>query len=240
MQLSLTTNKDGLVSLTDLYRQAVDAGMADGKSDPRNWSRREGEQFIEFIAENLHVAKKSIYKASKARADRGGGTFAHWQIALAYAKYLSPALHMQVNDVYARYQSADPELAGDMAERMTPEQLKRHAARVNGIKNRNEFTATLAAHSVVGQRYKDCTNAIYLQLFHGTAKELRERSGLPEKTNLRDVMSAKDLTVTAFAELLAAEMIEAANAQGNERCRIKCTNAANKVATQLRDAKGSR
>lgn len=107
MQLTLSSNKDGLVSLTDLYRQAVDAGMAEGKRDPRRWSGEEGEQFIAFIVENLHVRRTDIYKTSKARADRGGGTFAHWQIALAYAKYLSPELHAHVNETYARVQADD-------------------------------------------------------------------------------------------------------------------------------------
>lgn len=69
---------------------------------PGDWARESGADFIDFVAENLHTRKTGIYKSSKARADRGGGTFAHWQIALAYAKYLSPELHMQVNEVNAR------------------------------------------------------------------------------------------------------------------------------------------
>jgi len=37
--------------------------------------------------------------------------FAHWQIALAYAKYLSPELHMAVNETYMRYKTGDHTLA---------------------------------------------------------------------------------------------------------------------------------
>lgn len=89
---------------------------------PRDWKRRDGAQFIDFIAQNLNVAERHIYKATRGK---GGGTYAHWQIALAYAKYLSPELHMQVNEVYARAKAGDVTLADEIADKASPEQIVR-------------------------------------------------------------------------------------------------------------------
>jgi hypothetical protein len=49
------------------------------------------------VAQKLHVRVTDIYKSSRARADRGGGTWVHWQIAAAYATYLDEELHIQFN-----------------------------------------------------------------------------------------------------------------------------------------------
>ena len=49
---------------------------------------------------------------------RNGETFAHWQIALAYAKYLSPELHMAVNEVFMRYKAGDPKLAEEVIDKV--------------------------------------------------------------------------------------------------------------------------
>jgi hypothetical protein len=60
------------------------------------------------------------------KSGRNGGTFAHWQIALAFAKFLSPALHMQVNEVYARYKAGDATLAEEVIEKVeNPDDLER-------------------------------------------------------------------------------------------------------------------
>jgi hypothetical protein len=62
------------------------------------------------------------------------GTFGHWQIALAYAKYLSTDLEMHMNEVYMRYQAGDVTLADQIADKAGPEAqewlLKRIAKKV--------------------------------------------------------------------------------------------------------------
>jgi hypothetical protein len=222
-----------LVSLTSIYKQAVERGLADGKRDPRRWSKEEGAQFIDFIAENLHVRKSDIYKASKARIDRGGGTYAHPQIALAYAKYLSPELHSQVNETFLRAKSGDVTLAAEIADKQTdPAKLEWLSKRVAGTAARNKLTSTLKAHGVSGSGYKDCTNAIYQPLMGGTAADVREKRGLPEKANLREHMNTDELVETAYAELLAKRRIEARNSYGNTSCVHDCNEAGRIVANQ--------
>ena len=64
--------------------------------DPRQWKRKEGSQFVESLTKKLNVPVGNILKTVKGRY---GGTYAHWQIALAYAKYLSPEFHIWCNEV---------------------------------------------------------------------------------------------------------------------------------------------
>ncbi len=57
-------------------------------------------------AENMPVGH--IISAGRGRT---GSTFAHWQIGLAYAKYLSPEFHMWCNTVVRRHMER---LRGDL------------------------------------------------------------------------------------------------------------------------------
>ncbi|AUN95429.1 KilA-N domain-containing protein [Pseudazoarcus pumilus] len=224
---TVRTDDDGRVSLNDIHTAASAASMTDGKRDPRRWQKEAGEQFIEFLAENLNVRKSDI---CKARRGAGGGTFAHWQVALAYAKYLSPALHVQVNEVYARFKSGDITLADEIADRATPEQQEWLAKRSAGKAARNQLTSTLAAHGVHGKGFADCTNAIYRPILGGKKSEICAKRGLPANTNLRDTMDLEQLTRTALAEIVARKRITRGNVRGNQRCAYECHSAAAAVA----------
>jgi len=93
--------------LTDLWR----AGGSPNEKRPANWLRKEGAVFVEFVRDSVDVPTGHINKTSvkrdivrtergKSKTGESGSTWAHWQIALAYAKALSPAFHAHVNDVY--------------------------------------------------------------------------------------------------------------------------------------------
>jgi hypothetical protein len=242
--------KNDLVSLTDIYKQAQARGLADGKMTPAQWSRKPtektsgpkagsivsggpGHEFIAVVAATLNVCFSHIYKSTRGI---GGGTFAHKQIALAYAKYLSPALHMEVNSVFLAVQAASPEIADSIVDRMSDDDLERHIARSAGVATRKKFAGKLAARGVAGQGFSDCTNAMYVPLFGGSAKELREIRKLPAKANVRESMPARDLIAIAFTELLAGDRIKAENAFGNNACVHVCNQAAQAVANQLASA----
>ncbi len=72
------------------------AAGADPSKRPAQWARYEGAQFVEFIGENLNMLPEHIIEAERGR---DGATWAHWQVGLAYAKYLSPAFHAWCNEV---------------------------------------------------------------------------------------------------------------------------------------------
>lgn len=243
----LKANQDGLVSLTDLYKAAQAAGHADGKLVPKKWAQAPhgkrsgtsgkvsisggpGWDFISFMAEHEKVNAAHLLASIKGRS---GGIYAHWQIALAYAKYLSPELHMQVNEVYARVKSGDVTIAAEIADRARPADAEWLARRTAGVVARNQLTATLAAHEVTGKGYADATNAIYRNVLGGKKSEVCARRGLSRRTNLRDVMNTEQLTATAMSELVARKRIERFNTRGNAPCTTECDTAARSVMALL-------
>jgi hypothetical protein len=238
-------NADGLFSLNDLHAAALAQGLADGKADPREWSRAPrsktsgssgkvsisggpGRDFIDFVATNLNVDAGRIMQTARGK---GGGTFAHIQVALAYAKYLSPELHMQVNDVFMRAKTGDVTLADEIADKASPEDQAWLAKRVQGKVARSQLTSTLARHGVLGRGFADCTNAIYRPLLGGKKSEVCKANGIdPKKVSMRDMMTIEQLMATGMAELIAAKNIARFDAQGNEKCAHECARAAQKVA----------
>lgn len=107
----VSTNADGLISLTDLWK----AAGGENRNRPGEWLKTDGvRKFVGAVA-NGEDSRHFV----QTKPGPGGGTFAHWQIALAYAKWLSPALHMQVNEVFMRYKSGDATLAEEVIEKTT-------------------------------------------------------------------------------------------------------------------------
>lgn len=82
--------KGEMLSLTDMWK----ASGSPENREPYNWARKEGSGFIAavVIAQNLPDSQ-----VLSRRQGRNGGTFAHWQIGIAYAKYLSHEFHMWGN-----------------------------------------------------------------------------------------------------------------------------------------------
>ena len=84
------------MQLVNLTRARKAVGSPENKL-PRDWKRLpQTVEFIEKVAEKLNVEKSHIMFSERGRF---GGTYAHWQIFLAYAKYLSPDFHMWANQV---------------------------------------------------------------------------------------------------------------------------------------------
>lgn len=99
-QGTLIRERDEMLSLTDMWRAG---GSVDAKR-PAEWLRQEATvQFIECIEASLNVGQAHIIAGQRGR---GGSTFAHWQVALAYAKYLSPEFHMWCNSVVRAHMEA--------------------------------------------------------------------------------------------------------------------------------------
>lgn len=77
-----------LVSLNAIY-EIVGSPI---NKEPYEWKRLpQTQELIEALTKKLNVAKIEIIKTSRARADRGGGTWSHWQLAIEYAIYLGGA-----------------------------------------------------------------------------------------------------------------------------------------------------
>lgn len=226
--VGIKTNSDGMVPLTDIYQAAVSAGMAEGKVNPKDWQRREGKELVEFASSSLNGTDRPIIKSARGK---GGGTYGEANIALAYAKYLSPELHYQVNETYLRAKSGDVTLADEIVDKAKPEDQVLHLMRTAGKVQRKQFTGSLVKHEVDGKGIGVCTNAIYTGAFNACASELRKIKNLPEKANVREHMTVQEIIQTAHAEMIAVRNMDATRARGTRECARVCEDAARKVAS---------
>lgn len=81
-----------MLSLTGMWR----AADSPTHREPWNWTRKEGAAFVAAVAIAHNLPDSQVLTKKRGK---GGETFAHWQIGLAYAKYLSPEFHMWCNEV---------------------------------------------------------------------------------------------------------------------------------------------
>ncbi|MDQ0507422.1 KilA-N domain-containing protein [Xanthobacter agilis] len=97
-------DRDEMLCLTDMWKAA---GEPESKR-PAEWLRHDAtKEFVECVAGSLEVGKAHI-QTQKGGRGIGGATFAHWQIGLAYAKYLSPKFHMWCNTVVRERMEGKP------------------------------------------------------------------------------------------------------------------------------------
>lgn len=217
---------DGLYSLTDLWKKS---GSIDSKN-PSRWMKRKGTQ--EFICYIKGMNKNTpVFKIVNGD---GGGTFANWQVSLAYAKYLSPELHAKVNKVFKDNleEKADPNLAVnrgiDRAKNFYEKQGKGRKwtqNRIIGITKRHHYTDTLSNNGCDGKGIGWGTNEIYKPVIGGTAKESKRSRNLPEKANLRDNLTDTELLAISLAESLACDKIEGEGLNGNYKCAMASKKA---------------
>ena len=99
---TVRVDAENLVCITDIYKIAVERGLDGGKLEPKFYFRKsnprksgtsgnisesggEGLQFVEFVAQKYGKGPSDVYKTKRGK---GGGTYAHKDIALEYAMYL--------------------------------------------------------------------------------------------------------------------------------------------------------
>lgn len=91
-----------MLSLTDMWKAS---GSPSGRAPP-DWLVLPGTADFVNCVEASHNAGKSGIIAKKV--GKSGGTWAHWQVAMAYAKYLSPAFHVWCNKVVRERMTRQP------------------------------------------------------------------------------------------------------------------------------------
>jgi len=221
-----------MVNLTDLWKAA---GSPPNKRVV-DWLRNETtDDFIETISIILKREKSHLLKV---KPGKGGGTISHKNIALAYAKWLDPKIHVLVNQIFFERveEEKHPEKIFERGiktyERKgkSPEWIE---ARIQGIVARNSFTKILAAHYVGGEGYRNCTNATYSPLFGGSTAVIRHKKSIEKKQNVRDNLSVTEIRAIELSELLAKENIENRNLYGNGPCEIACRQASKAVANAI-------
>jgi hypothetical protein len=88
---------EDFLNMTDMWK----ASGSDPNKKPADWLRKEGKAFVDFIAENKGVPVGHILRKQHGnpKIGDGGSMSAHWQIGLAYAKYLSHEFHAYCNNI---------------------------------------------------------------------------------------------------------------------------------------------
>jgi hypothetical protein len=184
--------------------------------------------------------------------DGGGSTWAHWQLALAYAQYLSSELYLAVNQVFKERleEMIDPELGLARSKERARKAWKAKgktdewiAKREQGKLIRDNYVHTLINHDVKpGAEVGHCTNQIYKGLFFKDSVELegnlrKNNPNLPKKINIRDHAKLSSLAAISLAEALSSEKIEEINAKGVEPCAKVSLDKATSVRIALDDSR---
>lgn len=89
----------GMWCITDMWRAA---GTPKGHRPVDYLRTAEYQTFAEFIADSADVSNSHVAKTRRI-AGGGGETWVHWQLAMAYAKWISHPFHASVNDVYRAF-----------------------------------------------------------------------------------------------------------------------------------------
>lgn len=228
---SIRVDAEGFVSLNDIHRAA---GFKTTKR-PYDWQRNPTTNPL-IIATYERVTGKSRkgYRMSAVYRATAEGTWAHPILAAAYAGYLKPELEVEMREVWLRYRAADATLADEVLARATGEQNEWAARRAMGRAVRGAYTAELHERGVTKPlHFAICTNETYSGLFGSPAKKLKEVRGIPEKANLRDHMSMKELAFLAASEALAVERMEDEDADGFPECKTATSKAAGAIRSAI-------
>jgi hypothetical protein len=114
---SFAISHDGTerVCITDMWK----ATGAIQSRRPSKW--RETKEFKNFLEE----LKRHVPKDKQLFFKVGNETWAFWQLAMAYAKYLSPSFHLWCNQVIKDYMEKRTECTTDVVEQHTnsPQQV---------------------------------------------------------------------------------------------------------------------
>jgi phage antirepressor YoqD-like protein len=103
-----TIRVDGdMVCLTDMWR-------ADGDTSkrPSDWARITSTiDLTKHVSSMVGTAHDGLFRVVRAGGNEAPATFAHWHLALAYGRYLSPAFEVWCNTVVRAHMEAPKPLA---------------------------------------------------------------------------------------------------------------------------------
>ena len=228
-------NPNGNFSMTDLWKLLG----SNREKKPFEWLRwKPSKKYIAVVERAVH--RKPSQPLIEIIKGRSGGTFAHPRIFLAYAKWLSPELHDEVNDVFLRAKSGDMTLVNEIIDTNLLKNTQRMielwgVERAKGKLARLQLTGTLLEHGVdTRDGFAQCTNSLYAGAFGANAQNLKDAKSLMQSESLRDNMSKDELATISISEILAMRNVEKNNRKGVDDCALECRIAGN-LANQVLD-----
>lgn len=237
--VSISFQGKDMINLTDLWK----ASGADANKATKYWRRNEGTSFIKALAEVLNVIENHLIKTTRGK---NGGTWAHWQIALAYAKYLSPQLHMHVNQVFKERleEESNPELAYSRGRERALKGWRKEGKtdswvndRIKGMEQRKVFTSILGKHGVTGAGYGKCTDSIHEPLLGKPTHIIKQELGIKKGDSIRNHVGNIENIGIRLAEALAGENIEKRGYHGTEQCSMVCYDASSSISRAIKESR---
>lgn len=209
---TIAAHGDGMYCLTDMW---IASGRPAEKR-PNDWSTYAGATFITSTAESLNTGKSRIYKAGRGKH---GKTFAHWQLALAYAQYLDHDFHRYVNEIFARYETADPFIAKSIIERQTdPEKLDYLKGVIDRKSSSIQLSKALAKYGDGGDVYRIVHDGNNKAITGMTARQIQATYGV---VNTRDALTTNQnalMTILQTTEVKRMDSIQPTDTDGVVRC----------------------
>lgn len=197
-------DENDYISLTDLAREKVGP-----EGDPRfaigNWMRLKDTIALLGIWEKLNNPdfKRVEFDTFMGEAGRNGGTFAHVDLALDFAAWISPEFRLYVFQEYKR-------LKKDESSRLNAEwNEKRLFAAMNYRVHTDAIKDMMPPHLSRNDqriRYAQEGDVLNIAVFGRTARQWRDANP-NAKGNMRDYASITQNLVLSNLENLNAEMI---------------------------------
>ena len=229
-EINVIGSSDGedYISLTDLarYRNSDDpAGVIANWLRNRNtidylglWEQMYNpefkllafEEFKKHAGENAFTLSPQKWITStnaigiSSRSGRGGGTFAHKDIAFEFASWISPEFKLYVFKDYQRLkidEASRLEIGWDTKRELSKINYRIHTDAIKEFLITPELTK-----QEQGYKYATEADILNVALFGKTAKQWRIETG-NKKLNMRDFASVEQLIVLVNLESMNADMI---------------------------------
>ena len=209
-----------MLNLTAMWK----AAGANRNRRPMDWRRHEGADFVAEISKD--GVTPHIWQ-SRGRA----GTWAHWQIGLAYAAYLSPAMHAEINRVYRAYLEGEIAPVGSTGWQVVRDEAK---------DARKDYASEFFSRGGTPKGMGRATNAGYVGCFGKDTAGLRRELGVKGRKTPRDRMTRVQLAQVRLYEELSREDFEYLNARGDDECVAITAQNARHVGNAVADARSNR
>lgn len=170
-------DKGEMLSLTDMWK----AAGADAQQAPAKWrSLPSTKAFVDHVEVTIGKSDSELFKV--VNGGRQPGTWSHWQVAMAYAKYLSPEFHMWCNSVVRAHMQGE-KAPGIPAE--TLEQIERSFGIMRMVVHKvteiEKALPGIVEHLVQPLVAARLAESAYLLRSGKTAKQIWDAAGLPPK-----------------------------------------------------------
>lgn len=225
----ITFNNNDYISLTEMTKNE------EGNDLIRNWMRNrntieylgaweqlynpgfKGVEFDTFRKESglnsFNMTPKKWIENTDAiglisKAGKGGGTFAHIELALEFGAWISPIFKLYINKEYLRLKEIENNtynLEWDVKRVLTK---VNHSIHTDAVQKYIIPNSTLPVN-MQGLEYANEVDLLNFALYGYTSKDWREANPHLAKTkNMRDFSSINELLVMSNLEVMNSEMIK--------------------------------